>query len=119
MVAAVCLMLLLPDELLIKIIIHSIKDVAIFHFLNLSNKICGTFRRICNSDEVLLKVSLCDFREACRNRYVRLCFERRFREANHLEALCFKGMERLMRRRNPDKGLKLIGDAAAEDSGAK
>jgi hypothetical protein len=29
-------------------------------------------------------------------------------------------MVRLMRRRNPDKGLKLIGDAvAAEDSGAK
>jgi hypothetical protein len=28
-------------------------------------------------------------------------------------------MERLMRRPNPDKGLKLIGDAAAEDSGAK
>jgi hypothetical protein len=28
-------------------------------------------------------------------------------------------MERLMRRQNPDKGLKLIGDAAAEDSGAK
>jgi hypothetical protein len=28
-------------------------------------------------------------------------------------------MERLMRRRNPDNGLKLIGDAAAEDSGAK
>jgi hypothetical protein len=28
-------------------------------------------------------------------------------------------MERLMRRWNPDKGLKLVGDAAAEDSGAK
>jgi hypothetical protein len=28
-------------------------------------------------------------------------------------------MERLMRRRNPDKGLKLIGDTAAEDFGAK
>jgi hypothetical protein len=28
-------------------------------------------------------------------------------------------MKRLMRQRNPDKGLKLIGDAAAEDSGAK
>jgi hypothetical protein len=28
-------------------------------------------------------------------------------------------MERLMRRRNPDKGLKLIGDAAAEVSSAK
>jgi hypothetical protein len=28
-------------------------------------------------------------------------------------------MERLMRRRNPDKGLKLIGDATAKDSGAK
>jgi hypothetical protein len=28
-------------------------------------------------------------------------------------------MERLMRRRNPDKGLKLIEDAAAEDSDAK
>jgi hypothetical protein len=28
-------------------------------------------------------------------------------------------MERLMRRWNPDKGLKLIGDVAAKDSGAK
>jgi hypothetical protein len=28
-------------------------------------------------------------------------------------------MERLMRQRNPDKGLKLIGDAASEDSSAK
>jgi hypothetical protein len=34
MAAAVCLMLLLLDELLTKIIIHSIKDVAIFQFLN-------------------------------------------------------------------------------------
>jgi hypothetical protein len=120
MAVAVCLMLLLPDELLTKIIIHSIKDVAVFNFLNLRNKICGTFRRICNSDEVLLHVSLRDLREACKNRYVRSCFERRFREANHPEALCFEGMVRLMRRRNPDNGLKLIGDAApAEDSGAK
>jgi hypothetical protein len=118
--AVVCLMLLLPDELLTKIIIHYIKDVAVFHFLNLRNKICGTFRRICNSDEVLLHVSLRDLREACKNRYVRSCFERRFREANHPEALCLEGMVRLMRRRNPDKGLKLIGDAAAtKDSGAK
>jgi hypothetical protein len=53
------------------------------------------------------------------NRYVRSCFERRFHEANHPEALCFEGMERLMRRRNPDKGLKLIRAATAEDSGAK
>jgi hypothetical protein len=52
--AVVCLMLLLPGEFLTKIIVHSIKDVAVFHFLNLRNKICGTFRRICNSDEVLL-----------------------------------------------------------------
>jgi hypothetical protein len=118
--ATVCLMLLLPDELLTKIIIHSIKDVAVFHFSNLRNKICSTFRRICNSDEVLLHVSLRDLREACKNHYVRSCFERRFREANHPEALCFEGMVRLMRRRNLDKGLKLIGDAAAtEDSGAK
>jgi hypothetical protein len=113
-------MLLLPDEFLTNIIIHSIKDVAVFHFLNLRNKICGTFRRICNSDEVLLHVSLCDLREACKNRYVKSCFERCFREANHPEALCFEGMVRLMRRRNPNKGLSLIGDvAAAEDSGAK
>jgi hypothetical protein len=120
MAAAVCLMLLLPDELLTKIIIHFIKDVAVFHFLNLRNKICGTFRRICNSDEVLLHVLLRDLREACKNRYVRSCFERCFREANHPEALCFEGMARLMRWRNPDKGLKFIGDAAAaEDSGAK
>jgi hypothetical protein len=117
---AVCLMLLLPDELLTKIIIHYNKDVAVFYFLNLRNKICGTFRRIYNSDEVLLHVSLRDLREACKNRYIRSCFERRFCEANHLEALCFEGMVRLMRWRKPDKGLKLIGDAAAaEDSGAK
>jgi hypothetical protein len=94
MATAVCLMLLLPDEVLTKIIIHSIKDVAVFHFLNLRNKICGTFRRICNSDEVLLHVSLCDLRSACKNRYVRSCFERRFHEANHPEALCFEGMVR-------------------------
>jgi hypothetical protein len=113
-------MLLLPDKLLTKIIIHSIKDVAVFHFLNLRNKICSTFRRICNSDEVLLHVSLYDLRSACKNHYVRSWFERRFREANHPEALCFEGMARSMRRRNPDKSLKLIEDtAAAEDSGAK
>jgi hypothetical protein len=112
-------MLLLPDELFTKIIIHSIKDEPIFHFLNLHNNIYSTFQRICNSDEVLLHVSLRDLHDACRNHYARSCFERRFRQANHLEALCFEGMERLMRRRNPDKGLKLIRDAAAEDSGAK
>jgi hypothetical protein len=118
--AAVCLMLLLPDELLTKIIIHSIKELAVFHFLNFRNKICGTFRRICNSDEVLLHVLLRDLREACKDRYVRSCFELRFRKAYHPEALCFEGMVRLMRRRNPDKGLKLIRDAAAaEDSNAK
>jgi hypothetical protein len=115
MAAVVCLMLLLPDELLTKIIIHSIKDVAVFYFLNLRNKIGGTFQRICNSDEVLLHVSLCDLREACKNFYVRSCFERRFCEANHPEALCFKRMVRFMRRRNPDKSLKLIGDAAAAE----
>jgi hypothetical protein len=120
MATAVCLKLLQPDELLTKIIIHSIKDMAIFHFLNLRNKICGTFQRICNSDEVLLHVSLRDLRSACKNRYVKSCFERHFCEANHPEALCFEGMVRLMRRRNPDKGLKLIEDAAAtEDYGAK
>jgi hypothetical protein len=112
-------MLLLPDEVLTKIIIHSIKDEPVFHFLNLRNKIYSTFRCICNSDEVLLHVSLRDLRDACRNSYVRSCFDRRFHEANHPEALCFEGMERLMRRRNPDKGLRLIGDATAEDSGAK
>jgi hypothetical protein len=63
MMPTVCLMLLLLlDELLSKIIIHSIKVEPIFHFLNLHNKICGTFRRVCNSDEVLLHVSLCDLR---------------------------------------------------------
>jgi hypothetical protein len=119
MAAVVCLMLLLPHELLTKIIIHSFKDVAIFRFLNLHNKICGTFRRICNSDEVLLHMSLRDLRSACKNRYVRSFFERRFHEANHPEALCFEGMVRLMRRQNLDKGLKLIEDAAAtEDSSA-
>jgi hypothetical protein len=93
--------------------------VAIFHFLNVRNKIYDTFWRICNSDEVLLHVSLRDLRSACKNCYVRSCFEWHFREANHPRALCFEGMVRLMRRRNPDKGPKLIRDAAAaEDSGA-
>jgi hypothetical protein len=119
LMAAMCMMLMLPDELLTKIIIHSIKDVVVFHFMNLRNKICGTFRCICNSDEVLLHVSLRDLREACKNHYVRSCFERHFCEANHLEALCLEGMVRLIRQRNPDKGLKLIGDAAVEDSRAK
>jgi hypothetical protein len=40
-------------------------------------------------------------------------------EANHPKALCFEGIERLMRRCNPDEGLKLIEDAAAEYSSAK
>jgi hypothetical protein len=107
----------LPEELLTKIIIHYIKDVAVFHFLKLRNEICGTFRCIYYSDEVLLHVSLRDLCEACKNRYVRSFFERRFRESNHPEALCFEWMVRLMRRQNPDKGVKLIGDAAtAEDS---
>jgi hypothetical protein len=119
MMPVVCLMLLLPDDLLTKIIIHSIKDEPIFHFLNLRNKICSTFRRICNSGEVLLHVSMRDLRDACRKRYVRSCFEWRFRETNHPDALCFEWMESLMRRWNPDKGLKLIRYAAAEDSGAK
>jgi hypothetical protein len=87
LMAVVCLMLLLLDELLTKIIIHSIKDVADFYFLNLCNKICSTFRRIRNSDEVLLYMSLRDLHDACKNRYVRSCFERRFREANHPKAL--------------------------------
>jgi hypothetical protein len=64
-------------------------------------------------------VSLRDLHDACKYRYVRLYFERRFHEANHPEALCFEEMERLTRRRNPDKGPKLIGDAAAKDYGAK
>jgi hypothetical protein len=119
MMPAVCLMLLLLVELLTKIIIRSIKDEPVFHFLNLHTKICSTFWRIYTSDEVLLHMSLCDLRDACRNPYVRSCFERRFHEANHPDALCFEGMERWMRRRNPDKGLKLIGGAAAEDSSAK
>jgi hypothetical protein len=65
-------------------------------------------------------VSLRDLHLACKNRYVRSCFERRFREVNQPEALCFEGMVWLMRWQNPDKGLKLIGDAADdEDLGAK
>jgi hypothetical protein len=64
MMPVVCLLLLLLDELLTKIIIQFIKDEPVFHFLNLRNKICSTFRRICNSDEVLLRVSLCDLRDA-------------------------------------------------------
>jgi hypothetical protein len=48
-----------------------------------------------------------------------LCFERYFREANNQEALCFEVVDRFMRQRNPDKGLKLVGDAAPKDSDAK
>jgi hypothetical protein len=112
-------MQLLPHDLVTLIIIHSIKDELVIHFLNLRNKICDPFWRICDSDEVLLHVSLCDLHWVRKNHSVKSCFERRFREANHLEALCFEGVERLLRRRNHDKGLNLVGDATAKDSGAK
>jgi hypothetical protein len=42
-------MQMLPDELVTQIIIHSIKGKLVFHFLNLRNKICDTFRPIYNS----------------------------------------------------------------------
>jgi hypothetical protein len=58
----------LLDELVTQIIIHSIKDESVIHFLNLHNKICGTFRRICDSDEVLLHMSLCDLHRVIKNR---------------------------------------------------
>jgi hypothetical protein len=87
-------MQLLPDELVTQIIIHFIKDEPVFHFLNIRNKICGTFWCICDFDEVLLHVLLRDLRRVIKNRYVRSCFEWRFHEANHSEALCFEGMER-------------------------
>jgi hypothetical protein len=115
--AMVCLMLLLVDDIITQIIIRSIKDAPFIRFLIIRHKICCTFRRIYNSDEVLLHVLLCDLRQVCKNRYVRLCFERCFCKANYPEVVCFEGMKRLMWRRNPDKGLKLFGDAAAEDSG--
>jgi hypothetical protein len=111
LMAAVCLMQLLPDDLVTQIIIYSIKDEPTFYFLNLHNKICGTIRCICDSNEVLLHVSLRHLRQ--------VCFEWCFREANHPEALCFEGIKRLMRWWNPNKGLKLIDHAATEDSGAK
>jgi hypothetical protein len=41
--AAVCLMQLLPDDIITQIIIHSMKDEHVFHFLNLHNKICSAF----------------------------------------------------------------------------
>jgi hypothetical protein len=91
---AVCLMLLLPDDLITHIIIHSIKAEPVILFLVLRNHICGTFRRICDSDEVLLHVSLCDLCQVCRNHYARSCFEKYFHEASHPEALCIEGMER-------------------------
>jgi hypothetical protein len=112
-------MLLLSDDLITQIIIHSNKDEPVIHFLILRNQIYGTFRHICDSDEVLLHVLLRELRQACKNRYVRSFFEWLSHEAKHQDALCFKGMERLMRQQNPDKGLKLVGDAAAEDFGAK
>jgi hypothetical protein len=112
-------MQLLPDELVTQIIVHSIKDEPVLHFLILHNKICDTFRRICDSDEILLHVTLRDLRRVIQNRHVRSCYEQCFREANHPDALCFQGMERLMRRWNPDKGLKLIGDVSFEESDAK
>jgi hypothetical protein len=72
LMVVVCLMLLLPDDLITEIIIHSIKDEPIIRFLILRNQICSTFRRICDSDEVLLDVSLCELCQVCRNRYVML-----------------------------------------------
>ena len=64
-------------------------------------------------------MSLRELRQVCKNCYVRSLLEERFHLAKHPEALCFEGMERLMRRRNPDEGLELVGKAAAKDASAK
>jgi hypothetical protein len=95
-VAAVYLMLLLLNDLITQIIIHSIKDEHVICFLILHNQICGSFRCICDSNDVLLHVSLRELCQVCKNRYIRSCFERRFHEANHPEALCFEGMDTLV-----------------------
>ena len=90
--AAVCFMELLPNELVTQIILRCIKGEPVIRFLILRNRVCGTFRRICDSDEVLLQVSLRELRQECKNRYVRSLLEERFRLAKHPEALCFEGM---------------------------
>jgi hypothetical protein len=41
--AAVCLVLLLLDDLITQIIIHSIKDEPIIFLLIFRSRICGTF----------------------------------------------------------------------------
>lgn len=116
---AVCLMLLLPDDLITHIIIQSIKKDPIIRFLICCNWICGTFRRISDSDEVVQHMSLHELRQVCRNRYVRLCLEQCLHEANDLEALFFEGMERLKRQQKPDKGLMLVKYDTPKDSSVK
>jgi hypothetical protein len=82
----VCLMQLHPNDLVTQIIIYSIKDESVIHFLILCNKIYGTLWCTCDSDEVLLHVSVRDLRRVCKNLYVTSYFEQHFREANHPEA---------------------------------
>ena len=102
---AVCFIELLPNELVTQIILRCIKGEPVIRLLILRNRVCGTFRRIYDSYEVLLHVSLREHRQVCKNHYVRSLLEERFCLAKHPEALCFEGMERLMRRQNSDEVL--------------
>jgi hypothetical protein len=69
------LKVLLPDDLITRSSSTPARMSPSFIFLIIRNQICGTFRRIWNSDDVLLHVSLSELRQVFKNCYVRSCFE--------------------------------------------
>jgi hypothetical protein len=125
------LLLLLPEDLITRILLHFIesedehglpgKREAAYMMLR---QVRVMFRRFCDSPEVLLRLSLREFRDPLSRRpdvllYLVLPFEDRFHLAGSHEVVCYEGMVRLMTRRDPAIGLVQVNQAAvAGDSGA-
>lgn len=123
MAAALCFLLLLPDELIQEIFLRVIEDGNVLNYLWLRGA-CVQSRRFCDDTAVIHSRSLREHRYYTWRRLpvANLRFEERFRLAGHREAICYEGMEILMTRKVQSwvsVGLELVRRAAdAGDSTA-
>ena len=117
--AAMFLLMLLPEDMITRILLRVIEDGGVTQYLIL-RRVCVTFRCFYDDTWVLQRLSLRELRYHCRGRWpvLGLHFEERFRLAGHPEAICYEGMEGLMTRPST-RSLSLVNQAAvAGDSGA-
>jgi hypothetical protein len=119
--AVFCFLLMLPEDLIIQIILLAIENGGdIIQYLKLC-QVCRTFRRICHDKMMINLLSLRQIRYYSHPHLPDLesYTEQRFLRANHPEALCYNGMERLMDWGRDPVGQALINQAAeAGDDGA-